>query len=260
MDHLLTHRDARGVCTLTLNRPDRHNAFDAPLIEALTAALQDLDSDPDVRVVILTGTGASFCSGADLQWMQAAATYGAAENRADAEQLACLMRGWSTLGKPTIARIQGPAYGGGLGLIAASDIAIASTDAVFAFSEVRLGLVPAVIAPYVLQAIGARGAKRWLLSAERFSSAEALRMGLVHEVVAPQRLDEAVSVQVEHLLKGGPQALAECKALIRRLSAVTVDLDLPGWIARIRASPEGREGIAAFLEKRSPQWRRNDEA
>lgn len=247
------------VGILTLNKPQRHNAFDEQLIAEMTAGLRELAADPRVRAVVLSSTGKSFCAGADLQWMKRAAGYSDQENLQDARRLAELMATLNELAKPTIARVQGPAHGGGVGLIAACDIAVGTYDALFALSEVKLGIVPAVISPYVLAAIGERYCRRYMLTAERFSAAEAYRIGLLHEMVADEAaLDEAVGEIVEALLKNGPRALAECKALIaavawKPLSPEVIE-DTAQRITRLRASEEGREGMTAFLEKRKPGW------
>lgn len=259
---ILTEIDA-GVGLITLNRPERHNAFDDVLIRELTAALSDMDADAAVRVVVLSSRGRSFCAGADLNWMKRAAGYGAEQARRDTLDLAGLLRTLDELGKPTLARVQGPAYGGGVGLIAACDIAIATYDAQFALTEVKLGIIPAVISPYVLAAIGARKARRYLLTAERLSAAEAYRIGLVHEIVPGEaELDEALGEIVDALLANGPRALGECKALIRAVAGrpVTDELveDTAARIARVRASDEGREGMSAFLDKRKPSWLARD--
>jgi methylglutaconyl-CoA hydratase len=247
---------------VTLNRPERHNSFDEVLIAELTAALSDLERDEAVRVVVLSSTGKSFCAGADLNWMQRAAHYGQEENLRDARNLARLLSTLNLLGKPTIARVQGSAYGGGVGLIAACDVSVATYDAQFALTEVKLGIVPAVVSPYVVAAIGQHKARRYMMSAERFAAAEAYRIGLVHEIVPDENaLDEAIGEIVGALLECGPHAQAECKDLIRSvanrpLSSDVIE-DTARRITRVRASPEGREGIAAFLEKRKPSWARN---
>lgn len=246
--------DERGVCTLTLNRPERHNAFDAELIQRLLTDLPLIDEDPSVRTLVLTGAGKSFCSGADLEWMRDSVGYDEATNRQDAEQLAALMRTLYELSKPTIACINGSAYGGGLGLIACCDIAIAGKSAAFAFTEAGLGLVPAVIAPYVLMAIGPRQARRLFLTAERFNAEEALHIGLVHQAVEEGELDAAVEKQVGHILKSGPVAAKECKLLIRRLSDKNLDAELVALIASLRVSPEGQAGLNAFMAKNKPPW------
>ncbi len=247
-----------GVARITLARPDVHNAFDDTLIAELTTTLESLDDDPGVRVVVLTGSGTSFSAGADLGWMQRMAQASADENRVDAMRLAKLMRTLDELSKPTIARVNGAAFGGGVGLVACCDIAIASETATFALSEVKLGLVPAVISPYVIAAIGARQARRWFQSAEAFGAAEAQRIGLLHLAVAPEALEVAVHRQCELLLKTAPIAVAEAKALVRRAAQATdadaADATNAELIARLRVSPEGQEGLTAFLAKRRPAW------
>jgi methylglutaconyl-CoA hydratase len=248
--------DAIGI--VTLNRPDVHNAFNETLIAELTAALTALDADAGVRVVVLAGAGKSFCAGADLNWMKKMAAYGAAENLADAQALALMLRTLYGLSKPTVARIHGAAYGGGVGLAACCDIAIAAAEATFALSEAKLGLIPATISPYVIEAIGARQARRYFLTAERFAAAEAFRIGLVHDIVPGGSLDERVNAMLGALLLAGPAAQLECKALIRGVAHRSIDADVIGGtaehIAKVRASPEGKEGVAAFLAKRAPDW------
>ncbi len=254
---LLLERDG-PVLTLRLNRPSLHNAFDPGLIQALTAALDAAAGDDGVRVVVLAGAGTSFCAGADLQWMRDMADAGERENLADARALARLMRTLDELPRPTVARVHGAAFGGGVGLVACCDIAVASPQASFALSESRLGLLPAVISPYVVAAIGARQARRWFASGESFDAATALQIGLVHQEVPAAQLDRAVARQVELLLRAGPQAAAGAKELVRRVAAegdgATLDRDNATLIARLRASAEGREGLSAFLEKRPPAW------
>lgn len=257
---LLEQLDKKGVVTLTLNRPSVHNAFNDQLISELANRLEELDRDPSVRIIILTGAGKSFSSGADLNWMKRMATYSEEENMEDAFNLAELMYILDTLRKPTIARVNGPTFGGGVGLVACCDIAIASDQAKFSLSEVRLGLVPAVISPYVVRAIGPRHARRYFQTAELIDSSTAATIGLVHEAVVDNCLDEAVDHQVEMLLKGGPNALKACKDLIasetrsgetaaESLKRMTAEL-----IAQLRVSDEGQEGLSAFLEKRRPAW------
>lgn len=246
-----------GVATLALDRPDTRNAFDDALIAGLTDALKRVDADPGVRVVVLTGTGKVFSSGADLGWMKRMAAYDADANRADALKLAELMRTLDTLSKPTIARVNGAAFGGAVGLIACCDIAIAVELAKFSLSEVRLGLVPAVVSPYVVRAIGVREARRWFLTAEPFDAATAQRIGLLHEVVSVAGLDFAVNAHVTALLKGGPTALAAAKRLVARVSEPVDDAlvaETARLIAELRVSAEGQEGLGAFLEKRAPGW------
>lgn len=228
------------------------------MIAELTSALEALAADDAVRVVILAAAGKSFSAGADLQWMRRMAGYDRAANLADARALAGLMRTLDTLPQATIARVQGAAFGGGVGLVACCDIAVASDAAGFCLSEVRLGLIPAVISPYVVTAIGARAARRYFLTAERFDAATALRLGLVHQVVAAGALDATVAALADAICLGGPAAIAAAKALVHDVAATAptdrlID-DTAARIAEIRASPEGREGVAAFLESRPPSW------
>jgi methylglutaconyl-CoA hydratase len=250
--------DDRGVAAVTLNRPAVHNAFDDALVTALSGAFKRLHDDQRVRVIVLRAEGKSFSAGADLSWMRRMAGYGEAENLADAERLAALMTSLRGNRKPTLAVVQGAALGGGVGLVAACDIAVAAETASFGLSEVKLGLIPSVIAPYVVDAIGVRAARRYMLTGERFDAREAHRLGLVHELAALERLDETAEGIVAALLAAGPEAVAACKALIDRVGRGPIDAamvaDTARRIARIRASAEGREGVAAFLEKRTPRW------
>jgi methylglutaconyl-CoA hydratase len=248
-----------GVGIITLNRPERHNAFDDGLIAELSDAIDRMAADPVVRVLVISSTGKSFCAGADLNWMKRAAGYSSEENLRDSRALADMLRRLAQCPKPTIARIQGPAYGGGVGLVACCDIAIATFDVQFSLTEVKLGIIPAVISPHVIAAIGERYARRYMLTAERFSAAEAYRIGLLHEMVADdESLDEALGEIIDALLKNGPRAIAECKQLIsavawKPLTDEVVE-DTAQRITRLRASEEGREGMSAFLEKRKPNW------
>ena len=247
-----------GVVWLTLDRPEIHNAFDDRLIAVLTEELARLGADAAVRVLVITGAGRSFSAGADLNWMRRSARYGESENLADARALARLMQTLNELPKPTVARVNGAALGGGTGLVACCDIVVASEQATFGTTEVRLGLIPSVIGPYVLAAIGLRHARRLMLTGERISATEALRLGLVHEVVAPGQLDGAIERVLGELLKGGPDAIAAAKQLVRDLAGRPVDAALidstAQRIARLRATGEAREGVGAFLEKRPPAW------
>jgi methylglutaconyl-CoA hydratase len=255
---LLERRGTRAA--LTLNRPQFHNAFDDTLIAETTTALESLARDPGLRALVLTGAGATFSAGADLNWMRRMAGAGAEENRDDALRLAKLLRTLQFFPKPTLARVNGSAYGGGVGLVACCDIAIGVESAKFSLSEVKLGLVPATIAPYVLQAIGPRQARRLFLGAEIFDAGEAARIGLLHQCVAADRLDEAVDRQLHFLAKGGPVAQHEAKRLALRSAGMTlesaerVDAENAELIARLRVSPGGQQGLSAFLEKRSPPW------
>ena len=246
------------VVRLRLHRPELHNAFDADLIAALTSALASVAEDPAVRVVVLEGAGPSFSAGADLNWMRGMANATEAENRVDALALARLMRTLDELPQPTIARVHGAAFGGGVGLVACCDIAIGAPEAKFGLTESKLGLLPAVISPYVIEAIGARQARRWFATAELFDAAEAHRIGLLHAVVPADQLDAAVDRQIDLLLKAGPVASREAKVLVRRVAAESdrnrLDTDNADLIARLRVSPEGQEGLGAFLQKRKPGW------
>ncbi|HVN36428.1 MAG TPA: enoyl-CoA hydratase/isomerase family protein [Casimicrobiaceae bacterium] len=247
-----------SVALVVLSRPDVHNAFNAVLIAELTRALRALDGNPSIRAVVLLGEGKSFCAGADLNWMTEMARYGIAENLADANALATMLKTLYRLSKPTIARVHGAAFGGGAGLVACCDIAFAAQDATFSFSEAKLGLIPATIGPYVVEAIGARHARRYFLSAERFAAAEALRIGLVHEIYPLEELDARINEVLASLLLAGPRAQDEAKALIRAVRPGPIDdamvADTAARIAGVRGSEEGKEGVAAFLRKRSPAW------
>jgi methylglutaconyl-CoA hydratase len=244
---------------VTLNRPERHNAFDDALIAELTEALRSMEADDSVRLVILGGAGKSFSAGADLNWMKRMSGFSKDENLRDAMGLGALMRTLAHLRKPTIARVHGAAYGGGVGLVACCDIAVATQAATFSLSEVKLGLIPAVISPYVVAAIGERAARRYFLTGERFDSGQAWRMGLVHELAIDDAdMDERINTIVGALLECGPVAQREAKELIRAVNhrPVTSEViqDTADRIARIRSSPEGREGVTAFLEKRKAAW------
>lgn len=247
------------VATLWLNRPELHNALNETLIAELTDAMQALGHDASVRVIVLAGRGKSFCAGADLDWMRRAASYGEQENLADARNLATLLKTIYRSAKPVIARIHGPAMAGGTGLAAVCDIAIATDAARFALTEVRLGLIPATIGPYVADAIGWRQARRYFLSAERISAETALRLGLIHERVSEDALDARVADIAGELAGGAPGALREAKQLLAELRDGSPWDDAllehtAGRIAAIRTSDEAREGLAAFFEKRPPSW------
>ena len=249
---------ADRIATVRLNRPDKHNAFDEHLIAELTQAFQDLAKDAAARVVVLVANGPSFSAGADLDWMKRMSALDRAENERDSLLLADLMSAIDCCPKPVVGLVQGAAFGGGVGLVACCDIAIATSNASFCLSEVRLGLIPAVISPYVAAAIGSRACRRYFLTAEKFDAATAERLGLVHRVVEPGALKAARDEIVGHLLKGSPAALAAAKDLVRHVSFARMDeplrRDTARRIADARASDEGKEGIAAFLEKRKPNW------
>src|SRR5262245_52999891 len=255
---VLISKDARGVATVAINRPEVRNAIDDNVIHSLTDAFKTLGADGQTRIVVLTGRGVAFSAGADLDWMRRMAA-SEAENFASAKTISAMMRKLNELPKPTIARVNGAAYAAGIGLVAACDIAVAAEDAVFSISEGRIGLVPSTISPYVLAAIGARAARRYFLTGEPFSAADACRLGLVHKVVAQTGLDEAVEEVISALLAGGPHSQSRAKRLIAEVTGRPVDDALEALtvrsIAEARASPEGREGIEAFLHKRRPAWR-----
>lgn len=251
-----------AVGILTLNRADRHNTFDDILRDELIDALQRFEDDPRVRVVVLSATGKSFCAGTDSGWLLHTAQADHEEHANDAMALAELLRQLDELKKPTVARVQGPAYGVGLGLVAACDVAVATYDAQFALAEIRSGLLPAEVSPYLVAAIGEQHARRYLLTAARFSAAEAYRLGLVHEIVADEELlDEAVGEVIDQLLKGAPGAQAAAKVLLRQVGrqprSAALLAETVSCAARQRASHEAGEGIAALLEKRKPDWQEN---
>jgi len=246
------------VATVWMNRPDVRNAFNEQSIAELTHAFRALDRERAVRVVVLAARGTAFCAGADLNWMKKMAGYSEEENRADAQALADMLQVIYACSKPTVARVQGDCYAGGMGLVAACDIAVAAEGIEFCLSEVKLGLIPATIAPYVMRAMGERAAHSYFLTAERFSAEQAAKIGFVHETVPADDLDAAVLKLTQHLGAGSPHALDQCKRLLREIGGETIDAALIADTARrigeIRVSPQGREGIQAFLEKRKPSW------
>lgn len=252
----LEHRDQ--VTYIWLNRPELHNAFNTQVIEELHHCFTQLNERDDVRVVILAGRGKSFSAGADLNWMKHAGQASQAENEADALKLATMLHSLATLKQPTIARVHGIAFGGGMGLASACDICIASTDAKFATSEVRLGLAPSTISPYVIRAIGVRQASRYFLTAERISAEQALNIGLAHEIAAADELDHKVDEIVQALLLGGPEAQTASKQLIQLVDQKQLTQELllqtAQHIAHVRQGSEAKEGLNAFLNKQSPTW------
>lgn len=249
---------ADAVATVWLARPQVRNAFNDVMVSELTACFEQLGADAHVRVIILAARGPAFCAGADLAWMQRMSRFGAEENLADARALAHMLHALYTCPKPVIARVHGDAYAGGLGLAAASDVAVAADAARFCLSEVKLGLIAATIAPYVVRAIGERQARRYLLSAEVFDARQAQRIGLVHSAVAPAALDAQVTAIAQSFLAASPTAIASAKSLLREIAQRPIDealIELTATrIAQARASVDGQEGIAAFLEKRQPGW------
>ncbi|MDP3169440.1 MAG: enoyl-CoA hydratase/isomerase family protein [Polaromonas sp.] len=247
-----------GVSTVTLNRPEVRNAFNDEVIAELTAVFIELGKREEVRCIVLAANGTAFCAGADLNWMKRMADYTRDENVADAGALAEMLRVVYACPKPTIAKVQGDVYAGGTGLVAACDIAVSVDSAGYCLSEVRLGLIPATISPYVIRAMGARAAHRYFLTAERFDAAEALRIGFVHEVVAAAELDARVAELAKALVNAGPEAVKLCKMLVQdvaeqEITPSLIQMTVEG-IADIRVSPEGREGVQSFLQKRKPNW------
>ena len=246
------------VGRVTLSSPEVRNAFNDEVIAELTRAFIQLGQDPQVRVIVLAAVGPAFCAGADLNWMRRMADYTRAENLADAAALAEMLRVMYECPKPTIARIQGDVYAGGMGLVAACDMVVSVDTANFCLSEVKLGLIPATISPYVIRAMGARAAHRYFLTAERFDAQEALRIGFVHEVVSAAQLDAKVAEMTNALVSASPNAVRSCKMLVQEVAGRDIDAPLIGrtveGIADIRTSSEGREGVQSFLQKRKPSW------
>jgi len=255
----LRRTDEGAVATVTFARPDSHNALDARLIEELTRCFEDLAEDERVRVVVLEGEGRSFCAGADVGYMRDTAGFSYEENLEDSRRMAEMFWVLDECPKPVVAKVGGAAIGGGAGLVAVADVAVAAEDARFAFSEVRLGIAPATIAPFVVRKVGFSHARSLFLTGERFGARRAREVGLVHEVVPEADLGAAVEEKVEGLLRGGPMAQATVKGLLRRLET-TEPMEQPGLTARViselRTGEEGQEGLAAFLDKREPRWRR----
>ncbi|MBF7072944.1 enoyl-CoA hydratase/isomerase family protein [Glaciecola sp. MH2013] len=253
--------DERGVAHLCLNRPEVHNAFDDIVIQELIEALNEVSENKAAKVLVLSANGKSFCAGADLNWMRKMAAYSYEENKKDADQLARLFSTLYHLNKPTLAKVQGSVFGGGVGLVACCDMAIGSKLSKFCLSEVKLGLVPATISPYVVEAIGPRQAKRYFTTAEVFSSRRARRLGLLSEAVSEDELDQTVDNIVSAILNNGPVAVASAKALVNEIKYQAIDQALINstseLIASVRVSDEGQEGLSAFLEKRQPSWKTN---
>ncbi|WP_020654401.1 enoyl-CoA hydratase/isomerase family protein [Massilia niastensis] len=254
----LTVSIADKLATVTLNRPELRNAFNEHAIAELALVFDELGRNELVRAIVLAANGPAFCAGADLNWMKKMAGYSHDENQLDAARLADMLRTIYLCPKPTVARVQGDCYAGGMGLVAACDIVVASDNAAFCLSEVKLGLIPATISPYVIKAMGEQAARRYFLTAERFDAAEARRIGFAHEVVASDALDATVAGIAKSLVNNSPNAVMEAKTLVRDIVGQPVDdallADTAGRIAAIRASSEGREGVASFLDKRKPSW------
>ena len=258
MTQNLSITQSGAVARITLTQPEIRNAFSDEVIAELAAAFQDVGARPDVRAVVLAAEGPAFCAGANLNWMRRMADYTRDENLADAGKLAEMLRVIYTCPQPTIARVQGDVYAGGMGLVAACDMAVSVDTAGFCLSEVKLGLIPATISPYVIRAMGARAAHRYFLTAERFDAAEALRIGFVHAVVGADQLDAKVDELLKALTSASPNAVRACKQLVQNVAEREIDASLIAatveGIADIRASAEGREGVQSFLQKRKPGW------
>jgi methylglutaconyl-CoA hydratase len=255
---VITNIDSRGIARVTMNRPEKHNAFDDSVIAELRAAFDELAARDDVRVVVLASEGKNFSAGADLGWMKRMAEYDYAHNLKDAQLLAGMLKALHDLPQPTIARVQGAAFGGAVGLVSCCDMAVASEGASFCLSEVKIGLMPATISPYVIKAMGERAARRYFTTAERFRAAQGLRLGLVSEVAAEDELDAAVDALVDALLQNGPLAVRAAKQLVVDVAGKEITPELIEHtcerIAQIRISDEGQEGLGAFLNKRKPNW------
>ena len=258
MNKVITQIDSRGVAQVILNNPDKHNAFDDQMIIELTNAFNALAANANVRIMLLKSEGKSFSAGADLEWMKRMASYSYQQNLNDAHALAAMLKALHQMPIPTIARVQGAAFGGAVGLISCCDIAVASSKASFALSEVKIGLVPSTISPYVIAAIGERHAKRYFMTAERFDANTALQISLVHEAVEEQFLDDKVEQLITAILSNGPEAVVAAKQLVFAVSGKAIDSSLIEHtcevIAGIRVSAQGQEGLSAFLDKRKPHW------
>ena len=258
MDKVITDIDDLGVAQVRLNNPDKHNAFDDEIIGELTEAFVAIADNSNVRVMVLGSEGKSFSAGADLEWMKRMASYSYDENLRDASALALMLKTLNEIPQPTIARIQGPAFGGAVGLVSCCDMAMAASAASFSLSEVKIGLVPATISPYVIAAIGQRAVRRYFVTAERFDAHRAMEIGLVNEVVDAEQLDQEIARLIDAVLANGPQAIIAAKRLVFDIAGKPIDQQLIDStcenIAAIRVSEQGQEGLQAFLEKRKPHW------
>ena len=258
MEKVITEIDSDGIARVTLDNPSKHNAFDDQIIAQLTDAFSAVAANSNVRVMVLASEGKSFSAGADLDWMKRMASYSYDENLQDARALALMLQTLKTMPQPTIARIQGAVFGGAVGLVSCCDIAVAATVATFSLSEVNIGLVPATVSPYVIEAIGARAARRYFMTAERFSAQTAKHIGLLSEVIGPENLDKQIGLLIDALLANGPEAVIASKQLVADINGQAIGSDLIEHtckiIAKIRVSEQGQEGLQAFLEKRKPHW------
>ena len=261
MDKVITDIDDHGVAQVRLNNPDKHNAFDDEIIGELSEAFVAIVDNSNVRVMVLGSEGKSFSAGADLEWMKRMASYSYDENLRDASALALMLKTLNEIPQPTIARVQGAAFGGAVGLVSCCDMAVAASAASFSLSEVKIGLVPATISPYVIAAIGQRAARRYFVTAERFDAHRALQLGLVNEVVDAEQLDQEIDRLINTLLANGPEAVTGAKQLVFDVAGKPIDQQLIDatceTIAAIRVSEQGQEGLQAFLERRKPQWIKN---
>ena len=257
-NHVLFDVDQRGIATVTLNNPDKHNAFDDAIIAQLTVIFREIAECHDIKLMVLASTGKSFSAGADLGWMKRMASYTFEDNLKDANALAIMLKTLNFLPQPTIAKVQGAAFGGAVGLASCCDIVIASNKASFCLSEVKLGLIPATISPYVINAMGQKACRRYFLTAERFFADKAMQLGLVNEVVTPEDLDKSINDMANVILANGPHAVREAKQLALDVAYQDINEELLNVtserIAAIRVSAEGQEGLGAFFEKRSPNW------
>ena len=258
MEKVITEIDSDGIARVTLDNPSKHNAFDDQIIAQLTDAFSAVAANSNVRVMVLASEGKSFSAGADLDWMKRMASYSYDENLQDARALALMLQTLKTMPQPTIARIQGAVFGGAVGLVSCCDIAVAATVATFSLSEVKIGLVPATVSPYVIEAIGARAARRYFMTGERFSAQTAKHIGLLSEVISPENLDKQIGLLIDALLANGPEAVIASKQLVADINGQAIGPDLIEhtckMIAKIRVSKQGQEGLQAFLEKRKPHW------
>jgi len=258
MEKVITEIDSDGIARVTLDNPSKHNAFDDQIIAQLTDAFSAVAANSNVRVMVLASEGKSFSAGADLDWMKRMASYSYDENLQDARALALMLQTLKTMPQPTIARIQGAVFGGAVGLVSCCDIAVAATVATFSLSEVNIGLVPATVSPYVIEAIGARAARRYFMTAERFSAQTAKHIGLLSEVIGPENLDKQIGLLIDALLANGPEAVIASKQLVADINGQAIGSNLIEhtckMIAKIRVSEQGQEGLQAFLEKRKPHW------
>ena len=261
MDKVISDIDDHGVVQVRSNNPDKHNAFDDEIIGELTEAFVAIVDNSNVRVMVLGSEGKSFSAGADLEWMKRMASYSYDENLRDASALALMLQTLNEIPQPTIARVQGAAFGGAVGLVSCCDMAVAASAASFSLSEVKIGLVPATISPYVIAAIGQRAARRYFVTAERFDAHRALQLGLVNEVVDAEQLDQEIDRLINTLLANGPEAVTGAKQLVFDVAGKPIDQQLIDatceTIAAIRVSEQGQEGLQAFLERRKPQWIKN---